>query len=43
VAQLNTEGGIIDATLNSPFEEIEADHILLLLRSTYSLLQRKAA
>lgn len=43
VAQLNTEGGIIDATLNSPFEEIEADHILLLLRSAYSLLQRKAA
>lgn len=43
VAQLNTEGGIIDATVNSPFEEVESEHILLILRSAYSLLQRKAA
>ncbi len=43
IAQLNTEGGIIDATVNSPFEEIESEHILLILRSAYSLLQRKAA
>jgi hypothetical protein len=43
VAQLNTEGGIIDATINSPFEDIEAEHILFMLRSAYSLLQRKAA
>lgn len=43
IAQLNTEGGIIDVTANSPFEEIESEHILSLLQSTYSLLQRKAA
>lgn len=43
VAQVNTEGGIIDATINSPFEEVESEHILLILRSAYSLLQRKAA
>lgn len=43
IAQLNTEGGIIDATVNSPFEEVESEHILLILRSAYSLLQRKAA
>jgi hypothetical protein len=43
VAQLNTEGGIIDVTASSPFEEIESEHILTFLHSTYSLLQRKAA
>jgi hypothetical protein len=43
VAQLNTEGGIIDVTANSPFEEVEPEHILTFLHSTYSLLQRKAA
>jgi hypothetical protein len=43
IAQLNTEGGIIDVTANSPFEEIESEHILTLLHSAYSLLQRKAA
>ena len=43
VAQLNTEGGIIDVTANSPFEEVEAEHILNFLHSAYSLLQRKAA
>ncbi|HEX2997551.1 MAG TPA: hypothetical protein VHP14_22200 [Anaerolineales bacterium] len=43
VAQVNMEGGIIDATINSPFEEVESEHILLILRSAYSLLQRKAA
>jgi hypothetical protein len=43
VAQLNTEGGIIDVTANSPFEEIETEHILNFLHSAYSLLQRKAA
>ncbi|HLO28974.1 MAG TPA: BhlA/UviB family holin-like peptide [Anaerolineales bacterium] len=43
VAQLNTEGGIIDVTANSPFEEVEPEHILGFLHSTYSLLQRKAA
>ena len=43
IAQLNTEGGIIDVTANSPFEEIESEHILGFLHSAYSLLQRKAA
>jgi hypothetical protein len=43
VAQLNTEGGIIDVTANSPFEEVEVEHILGFLHSAYSLLQRKAA
>ena len=43
VMQLNTEGGIIDAVANSPFEEVETEQILNLLHSAYSLLQRKAA
>ena len=43
IAQLNTEGGIIDVTANSPFEEVECENILGFLRSAYSLLQRKAA
>jgi hypothetical protein len=43
IAQLNTEGGIIDVTANSAFEEIESEHILNFLHSAYSLLQRKAA
>ena len=42
IAQLNTEGGIIDVTANSPFEEVESEHILGFLHSAYSLLQRKA-
>lgn len=43
IAQLNTEGGIIDVTANSPFEEVESEHVLGFLHSAYSLLQRKAA
>jgi hypothetical protein len=43
IAQLNTDGGIIDVTANSPFEEVESEHILDFLHSAYSLLQRKAA
>jgi hypothetical protein len=43
IAQLTTEGGIIDVTANSPFEEVESEHILNFLHCTYSLLQRKAA
>jgi hypothetical protein len=43
IAQLNTEGGIIDVTANSLYEEIESEHILGFLHSAYSLLQRKAA
>ena len=43
VAQLNTEGGIIDILASSPFDEVESEHILGFLRSAYSLLQRKAS
>ena len=43
IAQLSTEGGIIDITANSPFEDVESEHILNLLHSAYSLLRRKAA
>lgn len=43
ILQLNTDGGIIDVVANSPFEEVESEHILGLLHSSYSLLQRKAA
>jgi hypothetical protein len=43
IARLNTEGGIIDVTADSPFEEVESEHILGFLHSAYSLLQRKAA
>ena len=42
IAQLSTEGSIIDVTANSPFEEVESEHILNFLHSAYSLLQRKA-
>lgn len=43
IAQLNTQGGIIDIVASSPFEEVESEHILGFLQSAYSLLQRKAA
>lgn len=43
IAQLSTEGGIIDVTANSPFDEVESENILTFLHSAYSLLQRKAA
>ena len=43
VVQLKTQGGIVDVLANSPFEEVESEHILGFLRSTYSLLQRKAS
>lgn len=43
VAQLNTEGGIIDVVASSPFEEVESEHILGFLRSAYSLLKRKVS
>jgi hypothetical protein len=43
VTQLNTDGGIIDIVANSPFEEVESEHILGFIHSAYSLLQRKAA
>ena len=43
IAHLSTEGGIVDVLANSPFEEVEPEHILGFLQSTYSLLQRKAS
>ncbi|NWG34083.1 MAG: hypothetical protein HXY42_06540 [Chloroflexi bacterium] len=43
IAQLNTDGGIIDAVADSPFDEVEAEHILGFLQAAYSLLQRKAS
>ena len=43
ISELKTEGGIIDITASSPFEEVESEHILGFLHSTYSLLHRKAA
>ena len=43
ISQLNTEGGVIDFVANSPFEEVDHENILQVLRSAYTLLQRKAA
>lgn len=43
VSQLSTQGGIIDVAASSPFDEVEPEHVLDFLRSTYSLLRRKAA
>jgi hypothetical protein len=43
IAELNTEGGMINILARSPFEEVEKEHILNFLKSAYSLLQRKAA
>jgi len=43
IAQLKTDGGIIDVVASSPFEEVEHEQILGFLQSAYSLLQRKAS
>ncbi len=43
ISQLSTEGGMINVVANSPFDEVEQEQILNFLKSTYSLLQRKAA
>src|SRR5690606_19977363 len=43
IAELDTEGGIINILAKSPFEEVEQDQILNFLKSSYSLLQRRAA
>ena len=43
ISEMHTEGGIIDVVATSPFEEIEAEQILVFLQSTYFLLQRKGA
>lgn len=43
IAEVNTDGGIINILAKSPFEDIGQEHILGFLKSAYSLLQRKAA
>ncbi len=43
IAQLSTEGGMINVVASSPFDEVEQEQILGFLKSAYSLLQRKAA
>jgi len=43
ISQLSTEGGMINVVASSPFDEVEQEQILNFLKSTYSLLQRKAA
>ncbi|MCE9647889.1 MAG: hypothetical protein K8S20_17985 [Chloroflexi bacterium] len=43
ISQLSTEDGMINVVASSPFDEVEHDQILSFLKSTYSLLQRKAA
>jgi hypothetical protein len=43
VSQLSTEGGMINVVASSPFDEVEQEQILNFIKSTYSLLQRKAA
>lgn len=42
VAQLSTEGGMINILAVSPFEEVSHTDILTFLKSAYSLLERKA-
>ncbi|MBI3162683.1 MAG: hypothetical protein HYZ23_09240 [Chloroflexi bacterium] len=43
IAQLSTDGGMVNVVATSPFDEVEQSHILGFLKSTYSLLQRKAS
>jgi len=43
IAQVDTEGGMINLTAHSPSNEIQSESILNVLRHTYGLLQRKAA
>ncbi|MFN8412403.1 MAG: hypothetical protein U0Z26_08445 [Anaerolineales bacterium] len=43
ISTLDTEGGMINFVANSPFDEVEQDQILKVIKSAYSLLQRKAA
>jgi hypothetical protein len=43
ISQLITEGGMISFVANSPFEDVEHENVLQVLRSAYTLLQRKAA
>jgi len=43
ISQLTTEGGMIAFVANSTFEDVEYENILQVLKSAYTLLQRKAA
>jgi len=43
IAQLNTEGGMINLTAHTPDKEVQPESILNVLRHAYGLLQRKAA
>ena len=43
ISQLSTEGGMINFVASSPFADVEHENILQVLRSAYSLLQRKVA
>ncbi len=43
ISQLSTEGGMVSFVANSPFEEVEHENVLQVLKSAYTLLQRKAA
>jgi len=43
ISQLSTDDGMINVVASSPFDEVEQDQILNFLKSTYSLLHRKAA
>lgn len=43
ISQLTTEGGMVSFVASSPFEDVEHENILQILKSAYSLLQRKAA
>ena len=43
ITDFSTEGGIINLTASSPFEEVDHEHILNVIHSAYSLLERKAA
>ncbi|MCC6259278.1 MAG: hypothetical protein IT311_00330 [Anaerolineales bacterium] len=42
ITALDTQGGMINILADSPFAEIEQENILNFLKSSYSLLQRKA-
>jgi hypothetical protein len=43
IAQVGTEGGMIDLTAHTSDKEVQPESILNVLRHTYGLLQRKAA
>lgn len=43
ISQLSTESGMINVVASSPFDDVEQDQILNFLKTSYSLLQRKAA